>query len=98
MGAVALAQWSQDGVTTASLNVHGHKEEAIAVHAAHQLCAAGGGNVVCVAGIHYDGVTRSEIDDISRTANELVNEAAKRLDALSPNLPEQFGEIQGEGG
>jgi hypothetical protein len=82
VGAVAMAQWGRDGVTTECLAIHGHKEEAIAVHAAHQLCAAGGGNVVCVAGIHYDGITKPEIEDISRTANELANEAAKRLEAL----------------
>jgi hypothetical protein len=82
LGAVALAQWGQDGVTTACLTVEGHREEAIAVHAAHRLCTAAGGNVVCVAGIHYDGINRSEIDDISRSANELASEAAKRLEAL----------------
>jgi len=76
VGAVALAEWSE-GARTRCLSARGHREEAIARHAAHSLCTASQRTVVCVAGIHFDDVTRSDIEEISRRATELAEEAAR---------------------
>ncbi len=79
VGAVALSQWRLDRAETQCLTVDTHKESDIAVRAARQLCSATRRSVVCVAGIHFDGVTRNEIEDISRTADEFTTLAAMRL-------------------
>jgi len=62
----------------------GHKEEPIATHAALVLCRARRWSVVCVAGIHFDEINRAQIEEISRTANELANRTAG---ALTPSDP-----------
>ena len=79
VGAVALSQWRGDRADTACLIVGIHKEEEIAVYAASQLCSATRRSAVCIAGIHFDGITKDDIQDISRAANELAARAAKRL-------------------
>ena len=85
VGAVALSQWSGDQAVVECLTVERHKERDIAVHAAYQLCSVSRRSVVSVAGIHFDGITRSEIEDISRAANHLAVVAAERLDGSPPD-------------
>jgi hypothetical protein len=79
VGAVALAQRDDDRLATGCLVVGIHKEEAIALYAAERLGAVCGTSVVCIAGIHFDGITKSEIAAISHTANSLADEAAGQL-------------------
>jgi len=84
VGCVALAEWSDDRPRTRSLVAEGHREEAIARHAAHALCGATRRTVACVAGIHFDAVSREEIESISRAAYALAREAAARLKDETP--------------
>jgi hypothetical protein len=79
VGAVALSQWRDDRAETGCLIVGIHKEEDIAVHAASYLCTAMRCSAVCIAGIHFDGITKNDIQDISRAANELAARAARHL-------------------
>lgn len=79
VGAVALAQLDGPEVSSNCLVVGIHKERVIAVHAASRLCEATGSSVVCVAGIHFDNLTKPEIADISRAASELADRAASEL-------------------
>lgn len=79
MGAVALSQWCDGRAAAECLIVGIHKEEDIAVYAASQLCSATRRSAVCIAGIHFDGITKNDIQDISRAANELAARAARRL-------------------
>ena len=79
MGAVALAQWRDDRADAECLIVGIHKEKDIAVYAASQLCSATRRSAVCIAGIHFDGITKDDIQDISRAATELAAHAASRL-------------------
>jgi hypothetical protein len=79
VGAVALSQWRGDRADTACLIVGIHKEEEIAVCTASHLCDSTHRSVVCIAGIHFDGITKRDIQDISRAANELAARAAKHL-------------------
>jgi len=39
------------------------------------------GTVVCIAGIHFDGIDRAQIDEIVRTANELTCRAAAEIES-----------------
>jgi hypothetical protein len=79
IGAVALSEWAADRPSTGCLSATGHKEQAIATDAAHRLCAATRRTVTCVAGIHFDALTRAEIDEISEAAYDLTARAAREL-------------------
>ena len=79
IGAVALSQW-QDGRANASiLTVASHKEGGLAIQCAHMLCKASQRSVVCVAGLHYDAVTKKEIAEILETAAILIKLATEKL-------------------
>ena len=62
IGAVALAQWRSGRVTTQYLTVSGHEERGIVVYAAHKLGMASRRNVSCIGGIHFDVLTRAQIE------------------------------------
>ena len=79
VGSVALSEWRDGRAHTSCLSAEGHREEAIARHAAHTLCAAARCNVACVAGIHFDGVSPAEIEAISAAAYSLARQAARTL-------------------
>lgn len=79
VGCTAMAEWSVDRPRTRCLVGEGHREEAIARYAAHALCGATRRSVACVAGIHFDSVSREEIEAISAAAYALAREAAARL-------------------
>ncbi|MBT8478807.1 MAG: hypothetical protein KJO06_07825 [Gemmatimonadetes bacterium] len=76
VGAVALAEWRDGKAHTRCLSARGHREEAIARHAAHTLCAATRRNVACVAGIHFDSISAADIASISADAYSLARRAA----------------------
>ena len=76
VGSVALSEWRDGRAHTRCLSAEGHREEAIARHAAHTLCAAAHCNVACVAGIHFDAVSSAEIDTISAAAYALARQGA----------------------
>jgi hypothetical protein len=79
VGAVALAEWGGDEVRTRCLSAGGHKEEAIARHTARIVSAATRRTATCVAGIHFDGISRLDIEEISSAAHALAREAAAEL-------------------
>ena len=79
VGSVALSEWRDGRAHTRCLSAEGHREEAIARHAAHTLCAAARRSVACVAGIHFDGVSRGDIESISSEAYALARRAGERL-------------------
>jgi hypothetical protein len=80
IGAVALSEWRSTRATTECLVVSGHKERDIAVHAARLLCAASRRSVACVAGIHFDSLSRIEIEAIVEAVHALTRQAAGRLE------------------
>ena len=79
VGSVALSEWRDGRAHTRCLSAEGHKEEAIARHAAHTLCAATRCSVACVAGIHFDEISRAEIEAISAAAYSLARQGAMTL-------------------
>lgn len=80
IGAVALSEWNSDRATTECLTALGHKEQGIAAHAAHSLCAASRRRVSCLAGIHFDSLSRSEIETIVQAVHALTRQAAEQLE------------------
>lgn len=79
VGSVALAEWRGGRARTRCLNAAGHREEAIARHAAHTLCSAARCSVACVAGIHFDGISPEEIEAVSAEAYSMARRAAEAL-------------------
>jgi 2-iminoacetate synthase len=79
VGSVALSEWREGRARTHCLSAEGHREGSIARHAAHGLCAAARCTVTCVAGIHFDGVSRTDIEAISADAYALARAACARL-------------------
>jgi 2-iminoacetate synthase len=80
IGAVALSQWGSSGAETKCLTVSKHKERGIAIHAAHTLCVASRSSVSCIAGIHFEPLTKAEIAEIVRAAYALARRAAGELE------------------
>jgi 2-iminoacetate synthase len=80
IGVIALSDWRQGRARTDRLVSEGHREGGIATHAAHSLCAASRRPVVCVCGIHFDGINKVEIDEISQSAHELARKAARMVE------------------
>ena len=80
IGAVTLSQWRSGGVVTESLAVSRHKEGAITTDAAHLLCAASRRSVSCIAGIHFDSLSESQIEEIVEAVQLLTRQAARALE------------------
>ncbi|MFQ5983624.1 MAG: hypothetical protein ACE5KS_09645 [Woeseiaceae bacterium] len=80
IGAVALSQWRFGRAVTECLTVAEHKEGGIAVHAAHTLCTASRRGVCCIAGIHFDAVTKEETSEILQMAYALIGKVARELE------------------
>lgn len=76
LGAVALSEWRDGRAHTRCLSAEGHREQAIARHAAHTLCAAARCTVSCLAGIHFDEVSRADVEAISEQSYDLSRRAA----------------------
>ena len=66
-------------IVTDCLTVAGHREGEIAIHAARSLCEATHRSVCCIAGIHFEGVSKVEIQQIVRAARSLTEEVAGEL-------------------
>jgi hypothetical protein len=68
------------GLASASvITVPAHREDRVVKSAAEKLAKALDRSVVVVAGIHYDAITKDEIDESLRLCDELVNALAVEL-------------------
>jgi hypothetical protein len=78
LGAVAVADYScqEDRVSTSVITRLGHKDDAVACHAAHKLCKLLKKPVCAIAGIHVDEITEAEISEILRNCDKLVEKLA----------------------
>ncbi|HJN76493.1 MAG TPA: radical SAM protein [Myxococcota bacterium] len=79
IGAVAMSQWDSGQARTERLTAEGHKEGELAAHAAHRLCKASRRRVTCIAGIHFDSLSRPQIDEIVEAVHILTRRAARSL-------------------
>jgi 2-iminoacetate synthase ThiH len=76
VGAVSVAD-PQDGVHTIALC--GHKDQYIGEVWARELCEKTKLPVSVTAGIHYDQITKAEIEEIQALAQEMLEEVLEAL-------------------
>ena len=81
LGAVAVADFysSENRASTSVITRLGHKDDAVAHQAAHDLCKRLKKPVCAIAGIHLDNITNEEIKQIVRNCDKLVDELSRQL-------------------
>jgi hypothetical protein len=72
IGAAAVGINVGELATSSVITVPSHREDRVAKSAAEKLAKALNRSVVVVAGIHYDNITKEEIDETLRLCDELV--------------------------
>jgi gallate decarboxylase subunit D len=87
LGAVAVADFcrAENRASTSVITRLGHKDDAVARHAALTLCRKFKKPVCAIAGIHVDDITEEEIAEILRNCDSLV-EKFSRLTAVHRQL------------
>jgi hypothetical protein len=80
IGAVAVAEFCREEhrASTSVITRYGHKEDAVASRAAHQLCKALKKPVCAIVGIHLDNITDEEIAQITQNCDALVEAFCKQ--------------------
>jgi hypothetical protein len=69
-------QWS---ATSSNFTFIGHKEDAVVKPIAEKLAAQCKGNVVVVAGIHWDAMTPQEIKVVERLTQKMADQILRRM-------------------
>ena len=92
LGAVGMAtprpslkdpkKWS---ATSSNFTFVGHKEDALVKPVSEKLAAQWRGNVVVVAGIHWDAMSPQEIKTIERLTMKLSDQILKKLQSRRDN-------------
>ncbi len=80
VGAVALGQWDGRCSHVDTLPVGPHKEGPLATFVARKLCRASQGTVTCLAGIHFDRISKTDIEEICGEVHTLTARAVRRLE------------------
>jgi 2-iminoacetate synthase len=80
VGALSLSVWRDERARTRCLTVEGHREQEIAVFAAHRLCKASRRTVACAVGIHFDSLESAQAHEIARIACGLAARAAREVE------------------
>lgn len=79
IGATALGTNCGGLASSSVITTPGHRDDRVAKTAAEKLAKALGRNVTVVSGIHYDHITKEEIDKALQLCDELVNGLAGEL-------------------
>lgn len=81
VGAVAVGDYCHEE-KRASVSVItrlGHKDDVLAQEAAHAISKATRKPVCVIAGVHLDGITRQEIDEIVKNSRKVVDKLIAAL-------------------
>ena len=70
------AKWS---ATSSNFTFIGHKEDAVVKPIAEKLAAQCKGNVVVVAGIHWDAMTPQEIKVVERLTQKMSDQILRKM-------------------
>jgi hypothetical protein len=83
LGAVAVADYchEENRASTSVITRLGHKDDAIAVQAAYQLCKRTQKPICAIVGIHLDSITQEEISQITLNCEKLVEECSRQIEA-----------------
>ena len=76
IGAAALGTNAGGLASSSVITTPGHRDDRVAKDAAEKLAKALKKNVVVVSGIHFDNITKEEIDEVLRLCKEMVGSLA----------------------
>lgn len=81
IGAVAVSQFdhAENRASTSVITLLGHKDDAVAYQAAHEICRAAKIPVSVTAGIHLDDITLEEIKGIKENSDKVIKEFIGRI-------------------
>lgn len=74
IGAVATFYIDQERVSGTTVQIPGHKEQELCERLARKAALRLNVTVTVIMGIHFDHITRMQIDEIVQTAERLMNE------------------------
>jgi len=79
IGAVALAEYhpGEKRASTSVITRFGHRDDPVACMAAYRICRRFKKPVCALAGIHVDGITQEEIEQIVKNCNTLIDRFIK---------------------
>ncbi|HTY92178.1 MAG TPA: hypothetical protein VMC84_13465 [Methanocella sp.] len=79
IGATAVGIKTEGVATSSVITTPAHREDRVVKDAAEKLAKKLDKTVVVVSGIHYDNITKEEIEETLRLCDELVNALAGEL-------------------
>lgn len=81
IGAVAVSQFdhAENRASTSVITLLGHKDDAVAYQAAHEICRSTKVPVGVTAGIHLDDITLEEIKGIKENSDKVIKDFIERL-------------------
>lgn len=80
IGAVATFYSDRERVSGATVHIPGHKEQELCERLARKAAAHLKVTVTVIMGIHFDTITRMQIDEIVQTAEKLLDEHLNKTD------------------
>lgn len=80
IGAASTAYWNEDKVEVQTATVPGHKEHVLTVKLAQRAAAYLHCTVTLVMGIHYDNLTKQQIEQIGRITEQLLEQYLQNAD------------------
>lgn len=83
IGAASTAYWTEGRVEVQTTAVPGHKEHVLSVKLAQRAAAQLQCTVTLVMGIHYDHLTRQEIEQISVRTEQLMEQYLQQTERRS---------------
>lgn len=79
IGATAVGIKTEDVATSSVITTPAHREDRVVKGAAEKLAKKLDKTVVVVSGIHYDNITKEEIEETLRLCEEMVDALAGEL-------------------
>lgn len=79
IGAVGAGNVCTGMASSSVITMPGHRDDRIAKAAAERISKSQGCNCVVVAGVHYDGISAHEIEDVMTMCSSLISELEEKL-------------------
>ncbi|GGH49132.1 hypothetical protein GCM10008014_13390 [Paenibacillus silvae] len=92
IGAVSTFYLEQERISGTTVHIPGHKEQELCERLARKAALQLKVTVTVIMGIHFDSITRMQIDEIVHTAEKLMDEQLSR----APEQTQLSKELQKE--
>ncbi|MCK6076860.1 hypothetical protein [Paenibacillus silvae] len=79
IGAVSTFYLEQERISGTTVHIPGHKEQELCERLARKAALQLKVTVTVIMGIHFDSITRMQIDEIVHTAERLMDEHLSRM-------------------